>query len=119
MVGGRGGFLEGGGEEVEGVDDSVFCGDGRLREIVVQDLDGVGDDEGFGGGVDDLEAAVVVEGGANCEALAPSVAPRGAFAWLGVDDDGRAEWGYGGGVEVEGAVEMLPGGHGRVDVGLA
>ena len=63
VVGGCGGVLEGGGEEVEGVDYSVFCGDGGLREIVVQDLDGVGDDEGFGGGVDDLEAAVVVERG--------------------------------------------------------
>ena len=88
VMGGHGGVLVGRGEELEGVDDSILCGDGGLREVVVQDLDGVRDDEGFGGGVNDLEAVVVVEVGANCEAFAPPVALRGTVARLGVDDDG-------------------------------
>ena len=40
MVGCRGVVLDGGGEEVEGMDD-VFWGDGGLCEVVMENRDGV------------------------------------------------------------------------------
>ena len=67
MVGGCGGVLEGARQEVECVDDSVLWSDLWLGEVVVEDFDGVGDEGGLGGDVDDLEAAVVLEGGADGE----------------------------------------------------
>ena len=54
----------------------------------MEDFGGVRDNSGFGGGVNDLEAAVVIEGGADCEASAAAVVPRAAVAKFGVDDDG-------------------------------
>ena len=90
-----------------------------MGQVVVEDFDGVQDDGGFDGGVDDFKTAVVLEGGANCEAFAAAVVPQTMVAGFGVDDNGRAERGDGCGVEVEGAVEVLLGGHGRGNVGLA
>ena len=50
-------------------------------------LDGVGDKEGFGVGIDNLKAAVVVESGSDVETRASMESPgewRGGFV---VDDD--------------------------------
>ena len=88
MVDGGGGVLDGAGEEVEGVDYPVFCRYLGLGEVVMEDLDGVGDQRRLGGGINHAEAAVVVEGWADDEALAAAVVPRAAVAGLGVDDDG-------------------------------
>ena len=40
--------------------DAVSFGYCWLREVVVEKFDSVGEDEGFGGAVDDMEASVVV-----------------------------------------------------------
>ena len=82
----------------------------------MEDFDGVRDEGGLGGGVDDSEAAVVLEGGADDEAFSAAVVPRASVAGLGVDDDRRAEGGNGRCVKVEGAVEVLLGVHGRGNV---
>ena len=51
-----GGFLEGSGEEVKGVEEAICVSVGWLREVVMTELNGVGDKGGFFGGVDNLEA---------------------------------------------------------------
>ena len=61
----------------------------------------------------------MLEGGADGEASAAAVFPCFAGARLGVYDDRAVERGDRRGVEVEGAVEVLPGRHGRGDGGLA
>ena len=58
-----GGFLEGAGEEVEGVEEAIFMSDGWMRKVVMAEFNSVGDREGFCGGVDNLEAAVVLRAG--------------------------------------------------------
>ena len=119
MVGGCGGVLDGARQIVECVDDSVFWSYLRLSKVVAEDFDGVGDEGGFDGGVNDLKAAVVLEGGANGEASAAVVVPSFAGTHLGVNDDRTTDRGDVRGVEVEGAVEVLSGGHGGGDGGLA
>ena len=119
VVGGRRGVLEGARHEVEGVDDSVLWSDLWLGELVMEDFDGVEDEGGLGGGVDNLEAVVVLEGGADGETSAAAVVPCLAGTRLGVDDIRAAERGDGYGVEVEGAVEVLTRGYDGGNVGLA
>ena len=80
-----GGLFEGAGEEVEGVEESIFVCDGWMREVVVAEFNGVGDEEGFGGGVDNLEAAVVFQGGADVEAVAGAEGPGGSGGGIVVD----------------------------------
>ena len=75
VVDGGGGVFDGAGEEVEGVDYPVFCRYHGLGEVVMEDLDGVGDLRRLGGGVDHAEAAVVVEGWADDVAFAAAVVP--------------------------------------------
>ena len=65
MVGGYGGVLDGARQVVKCVGNSVFWSYLRLSDVVVADFNGVGYEGGFGGGVDNLEAAVVLEGMAN------------------------------------------------------
>ena len=119
VVGGRGGILEGARQEVEGVEDYVLWSDLYLGEVVVENFDGVEDEGCLGGGIDNLEAAVVLEGGANGETSAAAVVLCLAGTRLGVDDDRAAERGDGRGVEVERAVNVFPGVDGGGDVGLA
>ena len=118
MVGGCEGVLEGARQEVEGMDNSVLWSDFWLGEVVVEDFDGVGDEDCLGGGINDLEAAVVFEDGADGEASAAAVVPYFVGTRLGVDDDRAAERGDGRGVEFERTVEFLPGGDDGGDVGL-
>ena len=66
-----------------------------------------------------MEAEVVVERGADVEALAAAEVPRPACSWLVMDYD-KADHGYhGGGVEIKRAVVVFPGRDGRCYVGLA
>ena len=118
MVGGRGGVLEGARQEVEGVDNSVLLSDLWLGEIIVEDFDGIGDEGRLSGGINDLKAEIVLEGGADGKASAAAVVPCFAGDRLGVDDDRAAEWGDGRGVEVEWPVEVFPGGDSGGDIGL-
>ena len=52
------------------MEEKIFVSGGWLREVFIAKINGVGDKGGFCGGVDDLEAAVVFQGGANLEAVA-------------------------------------------------
>ena len=73
-----GGFLEGTGEEVKDVEEAICVSGGWLREVVMAELNDVGDKGGFCGGVDDLEVAVVLQGGAGVEAVTGTEGPGGA-----------------------------------------
>lgn len=53
------------------MDDIVFIGDGGLHEIVMVEFNRVRVDVQFGGGVNDLKTAIIVEGWANVEATQP------------------------------------------------
>ena len=61
----------------------------------------------------------MLEGGADGETFAAAEVPRFVGAWFGIYDYWASERRYGSGVEVEGVVEVLPGGDGRGNVGLA
>ena len=62
--------------EVEGVDDSVLGIDLWLGEVFMEYLDSVGDDDVFCCSINDLEAAVVLERGADGETFAAAEVPR-------------------------------------------
>ena len=118
MVDCGGGILDGTGQEVEGVYNSVLGSDLWLGELLLEYLYSVVDDDGFCCCINDLEAALVLKRGADGETFAAAEVPRSAGAWFGMDCDWGSERSYGGGVEVEVAVEVLPGVYGRGDVVL-
>ena len=60
-----------------------------------------------------MEAAVVVECGANVEALAAAEVPRPSCSWLVMDYERAAHGDHGGGVKVKRAVLVFPGQDGR------
>ena len=66
-----------------------------------------------------MEAAVVVECGADAESLAAAEVPRSTCSWLVMDYDRAAHGAHGGGIEVKMSVVVFPGRNGRGDVGLA
>ena len=55
-----------------------------------------------------MEAVVVLQGGANVEAVAGTEGPGGAGGWLVVDEYAESDWAKRGGVKVEGAIEVFP-----------
>ena len=114
-----GSFLEGAGEEVKGVEEAICVGGGWLREVVMAELNGVGDKLEFCGGVDDLEASVVLQGGADVEAIAGAEGPGGAGGGLVVDEYMASDGADGGDVEVEMVIEVFPCGSEGGDGGLA
>ena len=59
------------------------------------------------------------QGGAGVEAVTSAEGPGGSDVGLGVDEDASANGAEGGGVEVEGAIEVLPSVHEGGDGGLA
>ena len=114
-----GGLFEGAGEEVEGMEESIFVRDRWMCKVVVAEFNCVGDEEGFSGGVDDLEAAVVFQVGADVDAVAGAEGPGGAGGGLVVYEYAASDGAEGGGVEFEGAIEFLPCGCEGGDGGLA
>ncbi len=72
-------------------------------------VDCVRDVEGFVLGVDDKVAAVMFKGDAKVEAIGAVEVPGAACRWFVVFDDRAAKWQKGGGVVVEGAIEVFPG----------
>ena len=74
------------------------------------EFNGVGDKGGFSCGVDYLESAVVLQGGANIEAVTGAEGPGGAGGGLVVNEYVVSDGYEGGGVEVEGAIEVFPSG---------
>ena len=115
---GDGDFLQGTGEEVKGVDEAICVSGGWLRELVMAELNGVGDKGGFSCGVDYLEAAVVSQVRADVENVAGAKGPVGAVGGLVVDEYAASDGAEGGGVEVEGAIEVFPNGSEGGDGGL-
>ena len=101
------------------MNNSVLGSDLWLGELFVEYLDSVEDDDGFCCCIDDLEAAVVLERGADGETFAAADVPIFAGAWFGMDDYLADKRSYVNGVEVEGDVEVLPGGDGKGNVGLS
>ena len=96
--------MEGVGEEVESMKDGVFVSDPVLGEVVVMKFGRVREEKGFGGGVDDVEAAVVIEGRSDVEAISAAEGPGLACAGFVVYEDRSANGADGSGVKVEGAV---------------
>jgi len=90
-----------------------------LLDVAVTKLDGVGDKERFGVGIDDLEAVVVVESGSDVETRASAESPGGSHGGFVVDDDWTSHGAQRGGIIVEGSMEVFPGGKGRGKGGLA
>ena len=90
---------------------TVFVSDSRLSEVVVAELDSVGEEKGLGGGVDDMEAMIVLEGGPHVETIAATEGPGLERAGLVVDDNRASDGANGSVVKVEGAVVVFPGGH--------
>ena len=64
------GIFEGTCEELEVVDNEVFRCEDRLDQVRMPELDGVGEEEHFGGAIDDVEAAEVMEGRSDVEYMA-------------------------------------------------
>ena len=76
----------------------------------MEEINGVRDKGGFSCGVDYLEAVVVLQGGADIEAIAGAEVPGGAGGGLVVDEYAASDGTEGGGVEVEGAIQVFPSG---------
>ena len=83
------------------------------------ELDGVGEEEHFGGAIDNMEATEVMEGRADVESMAAAEVPGFTGAWFVVDDDATAGSPNEGGVLVERAIEVVPGVHVGSEGGLA
>ena len=79
------------------------------------ELYGVRDNDSFGVGVDNLEAAVVRWGWTNVEAVSASKGPRCPLVGFVVNDDRAAAWADWCCIEVEWSIEMLPGGDVRIE----
>ena len=73
----------------------------------------------FSCGVYYLEATVVLQGGADIEAVAGAEGPGGAGGWLVVDEYVASDGSEGDGVKVERAIEVFPSGSEGIDGGLA
>ena len=69
----------------------IFVCDGWMHEVVVAEFNSVGDEEGFGGGVDDLTAAVVFQGGDEIEVVGGTEFPGGSGGGLVVDEYAAAD----------------------------
>ena len=101
------------------MEEAIFVSGGWLLKIVMEELNSVGDKEVFRGRVDNLEAAVVFQGGENIEAVAGAEGPGGAGVGLVVYGYAASNGAKGGGVEVEGDIEVSPCGCEGGDGGLA
>ena len=83
------------------------------------ELNGVGDKGVFSCCVYYLEAAVVLQGGDDVESVAVAEGPGGAGGWLVVNEYAASDGAEGGGVKVEGAIEVFPSGSEGGNGGLA
>ncbi len=110
---------DGVGDGVKAVDNGVGWCDSRDGEVVMMEVDSVGDAEGLGFGIDDVMAVVIIQGDANVESVRAGEVPGAASGWLIVGHDRAAKWEERGGIVVEGAIEVFPGGQAWCDGGLA
>jgi hypothetical protein len=63
-------------------------------------------------------AAVTLKEDADVESVRATEVPGAASGWLIVGDDRAAKWEERGGIVVEGAIEVFPGGHAWCSGGL-
>jgi hypothetical protein len=79
------------GDGVKAVDNGVGWCDGQDGEVVMTEVDSVGDAEGLSSGIDDAMAAVMLKGDTNVESVRAAEVLGVASGWLIVGDDGAAE----------------------------
>ncbi len=89
---GGGSIGDGIGDGIEAVDDGVGWCDGRDGEVVMTEVNSVGDAEGLGFSIDDSMAVVMLKGDANVESVRATEIPGVASGWLIVGDDKAAKW---------------------------
>ena len=101
------------------MDEAIYVSGGCLREVVMAELNSVRDKGGFYCGVNYLEAAVVLQGWDDVEAVAGAEGPGVAGGGIVVDGYAASNGAKGGGVEVEGVIEVFPSGNEGGCSGLA
>jgi hypothetical protein len=89
---GGGSIGDGVGDGIEAGDNGVGWCDGRDGEVVIVEVDCVGDAKGLGFGINNAMAAVMLKGDADVESVRAVKVPGAASGWLIVGDDGAAEW---------------------------
>jgi hypothetical protein len=86
IAGGGRSIDDGIGDGVETADNSIgwcYSWDG---EVVMTEVNCVGDAEGLGFGIDDAKAVVMLKGDTNVESVRVTEVPSAAGGWLVVDD---------------------------------
>jgi hypothetical protein len=102
---GGGSIGDGVGDGIKAVDNGVGWCDGRDDEVVMTEVDSVGDAEGLGFGIDDMMAAVMLKGDTDVKSVRAAEVPGVSSGWLIVGDDGAAKWEDRGGIVVKGALK--------------
>jgi hypothetical protein len=104
VAGGGGSIGDGIRDSIEVVGNGVGWCDIWDGEVVVMEVNCVGDVEGLDFGIDDAMAVVLLKGDANIESIRAAEVPAMAGGWLVVDDDRAAKWQARGGIVAEGAI---------------
>ncbi len=107
------------GDGIKAVDNGVGWCDGRDGEVVMTEVDSVGNEVGLSFGIDNAMAAVMLKGNADVKSIRAVEVPGEESDWLIVGVVGAAGWEERGSIVVEGAIEVFPGGHAWHDGGLA
>ncbi len=89
---GGGSIGDGIGDGIEAVDNGVGWCDGWDGEVVMTEVEHVGDAEGLGFGINDATAVVMLKGDTNVESVRAAEVPGVASGWLIVGDDRAAKW---------------------------
>jgi hypothetical protein len=89
---GRGSIGDGVGDGVKAVDNGVGWSDGQDGEVVMTEVDRVGDKEGLGFGIDDAMAVLTLKGDANVKFVRAVEVLGVASGWLIMGDDRAAKW---------------------------
>ncbi len=101
------------------MDNGVGWCEGWDGEVVMMEVDSVGNAEGLGFGINNAMVAVMLQRDAIVESVKATEVPGAASGWLIVVDDRAAKWEERGGIVVKAAIEVFPGGHAWYDGGLA
>ena len=86
MENGCRGVLDSARGEFQSIVNAVVFGDSWLSVVCMQKLNCVGEQEGLGDAVDNMETAVVIQIGSDVEALAAAEVPGFLDAWIVVND---------------------------------
>jgi hypothetical protein len=91
-AGGGGSIGDGNRDGFEAVDNGVGWCDSQDGEVVMMEVDCVGDAKGLGFGIHDTMAGIMLKGDASVESITAMEVPGAVGGWLVVYDDGAAEW---------------------------